>query len=296
LKRKKVEDRLRLWFASADVFGWFDRLNPDRRPSVVWAPGVEESRWFAAEFNRRGISAAHIDGTTDPDERRRVFAESKAGRIVVICSCGVLREGVDLPWVSHGILCQIAAKESAYLQIVGRLLRAAPGKTLCTLQDHSAAYRRHGSPNLDREFDLHDTDQSRTAARKQRLRSGAETEGVVCPKCRLVRKAGPECPGCGHRRVLPFREVVMGDGTLKQARGAVVKKRRQVSRDQAEWTGCLYAAAHRGLTLFAAAGWFARKTGHRLPPDCQPQPELGSIDWSRRAADVYLWLRKRVKK
>lgn len=44
------------------VWDWFNKLNPAHKPTIGFAPGVAESFGFAADFHRRGIGAAHIDG------------------------------------------------------------------------------------------------------------------------------------------------------------------------------------------------------------------------------------------
>src|SRR5262249_8275086 len=38
------------------------KLNPEEKPTILFAPGVRESVWFADQFRANGIRAAHIDG------------------------------------------------------------------------------------------------------------------------------------------------------------------------------------------------------------------------------------------
>ena len=62
----------------------------------------------------------------------------------VICNCMVLTEGWDLPENSCCVLTRPTKKMGLYRQMVGRVLRPAPGKTSAIVLDHSGAIYRHG--------------------------------------------------------------------------------------------------------------------------------------------------------
>lgn len=288
--------RLMQTIVVANVFEQWKKLNPDGRPTILFAPGVPESRWFAQQWASYGVKAFHIDANTPPDERRQAFEDSKNGKLPVLCSQGVLREGVDLPWLYHGILCQPCNNISTYLQIVGRLLRAYPGKEKAILQDHAGAYHRHGSPNEDREWRLDDTDESINAERKRAFQEGQIPEPIRCPECGGVRRTGPMCPHCGHKHKLSVRLVRMVDGSLVPVTGRIHKRKKpQPSEDQKVWKGCLYAAAYakRPMTLHQVAAMFQHRTGRRPPFGLVSMPEAGSLDWNRLATEMYPWLLKR---
>lgn len=137
----------------ARVLEWYEKLNPDNRPTILFAPGVKESLWFAEQFRAAGISAAHIDGdeisyggldqdgesVTEKSTRERraeILDGSRSGRIKVLCNRFVLREGIDLPHIGHAIFATIFGSLSSYLQAGGRLLRSYPGLECVTVQDH----------------------------------------------------------------------------------------------------------------------------------------------------------------
>ena len=123
-------------------------LNPEQRPTILFAPGVAESIWFAEEFEKAGIPAAHIDGdnvwirgemhASSRALRQEVLDGSRSGDIRVVCNRFVLREGIDAPWLSHGIFATVFGSLQSYLQSGGRLLRASggTGKLSATIQDH----------------------------------------------------------------------------------------------------------------------------------------------------------------
>jgi superfamily II DNA or RNA helicase len=221
----------------ARVLEWFKRLNPDARPTILFAPSVESSLWFAQEFEKAGISAAHIDGS-DVYRSGKLYRSSREARadvlgcsgdctIRVLCNRFVLREGIDAPWLAHGILATVFGSLQSYLQSGGRLLRAHPGLESVTVQDHGGNWWRHGSLNADREWRLDYTDRIVAGLREDRLRGKAEREPFRCPNCAMVLVCGT-CMGCGFRPEprKRSRPVVQLDGTLKEMVGDIYKPRR----------------------------------------------------------------------
>ena len=88
------------------VYSHWQALNPDARPTILFAPGVKESVWFADQFRQKGIRSAHIDGEDGVwvdgevvgkglDVRTQVLDDVRKGRIPIISNRFVLREGVD---------------------------------------------------------------------------------------------------------------------------------------------------------------------------------------------------------
>jgi superfamily II DNA or RNA helicase len=128
------------------VWEWFEKLNPQHKATILFAPGVPESLWFAEQFYAKGISAAHIDGDnvwvdgrfyeSSRQARDDVMAGSKEGCIAVLCNRFVLREGINAPWLAHGIFACVFGSLQSYLQAGGRLLRASPGLEFVNIQDH----------------------------------------------------------------------------------------------------------------------------------------------------------------
>jgi superfamily II DNA or RNA helicase len=293
---KGMVQRVMQCICFADVFDGWRANNPFALPTMLFAPGVPESKWFVQEFEARGVTARHIDGDTPEDEREEILAAHKEGDVKVLSSFGVMREGADLPWVRYGILVQVCGALSTYLQIVGRLLRAFPGKDRCTLQDHSGCWWRHGSPNMDRRWELSQTDKQIAKERRISRQRNEVPEPISCPKCHGIRSAGPKCPHCGYEHQKSVRAVRMTDGSLKRMTGDVIKPKVQPNQDERNWKKCLYAAARSGHTLRQARGRFGKLTGRSLPPDVKPQPAGSDVAWDRRAGEVYPWLLKQRTK
>jgi DNA repair protein RadD len=281
------------------VWEWFKKLNPDGRPTILFAPGVRESIWFAEQFERKGVKAAHIDGQevwvdgkldrTSRIAREDILEHSRDGRTTVLCNRFVLREGIDAPWLSHGIFATIFGSLQSYLQSGGRLLRAAHGVQEVTLQDHGGNWWRHGSLNADREWNLAYTARMVSGLREERLRKKHEREPFRCPKCGRIISIY-RCP-CGFE-VKPgtkSRPVVTTDGELVEHHGDIFKPRRVMQRDgRALWEKMYYRSrTDRGARTFrAAAALFAYENRWQWPDPAWPLMPVNELDWFRLVSEV----------
>jgi DNA repair protein RadD len=116
------------------------------RKTVVFGVNVAHSIHLRDEFRLSGVRAEHIDGATPKDERDAILARLASGEIEMVTNCMVLTEGWDMPEVSCCILARPTKKMGLYRQMVGRVLRPAPGKTNAIILDHSGAVYLHGQP------------------------------------------------------------------------------------------------------------------------------------------------------
>ena len=99
-----------------------------QRRALVFTASVKAAEMTAEIFNRhRAEMAAWVCGKTDRDERRKVLADFAAGKIQVVCNCGVLTEGFDDPGVEVVIMGRPTKSRSLYSQMVGRSTRPLPG-------------------------------------------------------------------------------------------------------------------------------------------------------------------------
>lgn len=309
--RSQVEARFEgvKWAVLSNVIENFRALNPTMEPSVLFPPGVPESRWFAAHLTEKGIPAVHIDADTRDTEREEAFEDHKSGRVKIITSYGVLQEGWDAPWARHAILCRPVAAVTTYVQLVGRVLRSAPGKTRATLQDHVGAWHRPGlgSPNQDRQWTLDDTNGSISKAEKANWEDREPNESkepARCPQCSRVLKAkvreGFQCC-CGYKFQRSVRMVIQLDGTLERKVGSVTK-RKSPKDDTYFFRSAIFAGVHSGKTVGQVYGLAMSKkrevTGDKeafisrkeckifIPPKDDPR-------WFQKAAEVYSWAKKR---
>jgi superfamily II DNA or RNA helicase len=266
---------------------------------LLFGPDVAGSLFFAQEFCKAGIKAAHIDGEqiwcdgtfydTEQDAREWLAEQSKSGEVKVVCNRFVLREGIDWPWIEVGSFATVFGALTSFLQSGGRLLRASPGKEKCLILDHGGNWHRHGSLAVDRQWKLGQTNQRVCAERAERLREKKEAEPITCPECGKVRAGGATCPACGfeaHRRA---RMVVQIDGTLKEVKGDIYKPRLQklLPNTQQLWQRMYYRAKSQkwNATFRQAEAMFFREN-YYWPPRNLPMMPKESGDWFRKVSDV----------
>ncbi len=208
----------------------FHALNPHQKPTIGFAPDVASSIWLCENFTRCGIEAAHIDGESciykgeridsDQEVRDEIMRAWKAGEVKVVWNRFVLREGIDAPHIECMILATIFNSLQSYLQSVGRGLRACPstGKTHLKIIDHGGNWWRHGSVNIDRQWDLELTERM---VNGMRLREKKDREPMRCPKCGMVVMTN-KCP-CGFEIKQKSRPVIMEDGQIREHHGDIFR-------------------------------------------------------------------------
>lgn len=201
----KLMDRPKL---IGDVVSHHKRIVGRGKRTVVFAASVEHSGHLVASFAAAGIPAAHVDAETTREIRDVRLGQLRSGDIEVLCNVGILTEGWDLPSLDAAILARPTRSIGLYLQMIGRVLRPAPGKARALVLDHGSNVRRMGWP---------------TASREWSLETGMVTKSTVaavtnCPSCgRAIVVGTAECPGCKTDvpvKSRPPLEVV--DGELRE--------------------------------------------------------------------------------
>ena len=157
------------------------------RPTVVFCKTVQAARDLACQADRAGFHAACVDGDMEADERRRILAAFSSGELDVITNCMVLTEGWNAPRAEVCILARGCSHDGTYLQMVGRVLRAHPGKSRALLVDLPGVVHRHGLPDEPRTYSLHG----------RGIRRAKRVEPVrTCPQCWACFEPAPTCPRC----------------------------------------------------------------------------------------------------
>lgn len=97
----------------------------DRR-AIVFAATVEQAERLAEIINRyRPDKAAWLCGKTDKDDRRRMLADFRAGRLQFVVNVGVLTEGFDDAGVQVVVMARPTKSRALYAQMAGRGTRPA---------------------------------------------------------------------------------------------------------------------------------------------------------------------------
>lgn len=283
----------------------YHALNPEHKPALLFAPGVAESIWFAEQLNEAGIPAAHIDGEncwidgslveSSNEVRDEIAIRSESGSIKIVCNRFVLREGIDWPWIYHGIFATVFGSLTSFLQAGGRLLRSHPSMDHVIVQDHGGNFWRHGSLNANREWSLELTDRIVSNLRLSRIREQKDPEPIHCPKCNMMRTHGKTCPACGYAGSKTTRPVLQADGSLREMKNDTFRKRRRLSySDQVarDWIGRIKGIRSskketvQTMTFAQAEVSFARDHNWQYPPRDMPMMPKRDIDWFLPVKDV----------
>ena len=243
-----------------DVVNEWENHGEDRK-TVAFCCNKAHTAHVADCFNARGIRAAYIVDDTSTEERADIFEETLNGTNQVIVNCQVLTRGWDMPAISCGILINPTKRARKYLQCVGRILRAHPGKTDAVLIDHSSNVWRHGWPTEDRIWTL-DTDVC-----QEELQDEAENKKApenFCTQCGALWRNGPDCPNpaCNATRksVVKSQPAMDVDGKLVAVTRKGIKERKPAESDpQKGWTGLLFAFGYTGKTYAQASAAFKSK-------------------------------------
>lgn len=322
LKGKEQQEHVRTRIVG-NILGHFDRLHPTRTHTVAFAPGVPESLWAAQYCHRRGIRALHIDGQdfwADGQMYDRKFHESiflklmeewREGDIPIIWNRFVLREGIDEPQIKCIMLATPVGGFRSFLQMVGRGLRSHPSKENCLVLDFGGNWWRHGSVNVNVDWNevykCSDPDVI-SKNRIARFRETGESVGRACPKCGMVHKANSRmifCQYCGFElfRGKPSRPIIQADGTLVTVNGEPIKKWVIIDKPgNAKMWASLYWNAVKNAKdatfnqLYSQFGYLtAVQAGSRMrpayhktyyPPRNLPLMPRRQVDWHVQVADV----------
>ena len=201
-----------------DVVGqYIERCNGEK--TVVFAVNVAHSIALRDRFIQAGVKAAHIDGNTPDDERAEILRKLRIGAIELITNCSILTEGWDLPDLGCVQIARPTKSLALYLQMVGRGLRASPGKKHALILDHGGCFQRFGHPLDDRQWGLDATKRHGTS------KSQVNETGWQCKNCWYVNnRAAMECDECGVFKIAEKPKEI------KESKDELVLLEQRVSR------------------------------------------------------------------
>jgi superfamily II DNA or RNA helicase len=155
--------------------------------TVVFCDQIKSAEKFQHDIRGSGYDCALIHGKLPHLSRERMLTGFRSGGIKCLVNVGVLTEGWDDPGVTDCILARKCDSIGLYWQIIGRILRTHPGKTLARLYDLTGACRVHGLPGSKYEYSLDGEPiscQEKGDAVKQCLNCGRVfVAKMICPVC-----------------------------------------------------------------------------------------------------------------
>ncbi len=142
-RKVQAEDLVRNWIEIAE-----------HRQTIGFAVDVAHSKSIVNAYQKAGIRAAHVDGTTPEHIRKSTVYDFAEKRIQVLYNVSVFTEGYDCPGIEAEQLARPTKSLSLYLQMVGRALRAAKGKMGALILDHAGLVAEHDLAEIDRIWTL----------------------------------------------------------------------------------------------------------------------------------------------
>lgn len=103
--------------------------------SIVYFPTIYLSESFAEYCNKEGYKCFSLTSKTSRALRKEYLADFERTRNIIISNVLCLKEGINLPSMECMINTRPTKDINLYKQIVGRILRKAPGKKTCKVCD-----------------------------------------------------------------------------------------------------------------------------------------------------------------
>ena len=187
------------------VTTWLER--GQNRSTICFAVNRVHAKHIQEQFKASGVEAEYMDAYTSLDDRQAIIRRFEAGEVKIICNVGVLTTGFDSD-VRCIILARPTKSEILYVQMIGRGLRTAGGKSDCLVLDHSDTTIRLGFVTDIGTSKLHDGTANRQTTEK------TAPLPKECPSCAFLKPPKlRKCPSCGFEPVAK-PDVENQDGEL----------------------------------------------------------------------------------
>lgn len=201
-----------------DVTGNYLRI-ANLKKTLCFAVNKAHGAALLDSFRQQGVAAEMLTDADDEETRDEVIGRLESGQTSVVINCFLLAYGVDVPSVECIILARPTRSLTMYLQMVGRGLRAALGKTDCILIDHGHVVENLGLPQSDYEWTLDDDRNVNAEALKASSRKSTAEQTRTCGQCNalwLTSEHGNTCPECGWVAPQKSKAIVVEDADLEE--------------------------------------------------------------------------------
>lgn len=176
---------------TGDAIAEYSRLCPGAS-ALAFGVSINHAEHIAAAFCAAGYRFKAIHGRMPVTEIRYAIEELRDHAIDGLSSCDLVTEGFDSPGIEAEIILRRTQSEALCVQMYGRVLRPAPGKTRAIIIDHADNWAIHGGPVAERAWTLE-------GVRRRPRRGSAESLPVrQCPMCFACHEPAPICTVCGH--------------------------------------------------------------------------------------------------
>ncbi len=182
--------------AMAIVRAWEEHVSSIQEcRALAFCVSIAHAEFMTEYFQKCGIKAALVTGSTQKDLRRKLPTQLERKEINVIVTVDLYNEGVDLPFVDTLLLLRPTQSASLFQQQIGRGLRLYENKDSCLVLDFVGQY------SSDFRFDI--LYSSITGLTRREVIDGVEHGFGQLP------------PGCYLQLQKQAREQILG--SLRQA-------------------------------------------------------------------------------
>ena len=251
----------------------------DRKTWLIFCAGVDHAYAVSDQIRAHGISCDTVTGETSKADRERMLKDFTAGRLRALTNANCLTTGVDVPGIDLVAMLRPTASPGLYVQMAGRGLRIAPGKTDCLILDFAGVVAMHG-PLTDVQM-------------PQPGKSTGEAPVKACPECaELIHLSLMVCPECGYE--FPQRDRTRW---LKLHADDILgtSERRM---DVARWNWCRHVSRASGAAMLRV-NYYARAISDEPVTEYYPvmhdgyagrkaREELARILWNTKPEGLHL--------
>jgi DNA repair protein RadD len=274
----------------------------DRKSWLLFATSVAHAHNIAAELADYDIDSEVVTAKTTPEIRSDIIQRFKQGQLRCLVNVNCLTTGFNAPGVDLLGFLRPTHSVNLYVQMVGRGMRLATGKTDCLVLDFAGLIEKHGP-----------VDQVKVKRKRKSLDGDAPVKD--CPKCYfLIHASASACPYCGHefpvdttpdidatatdksiltlaeisaRSKIPIRydvDEVRFSEHLKPGKPPSIKVTYRCGMQLFfEWV-CIY---HEGFAGKNGASWWRENVGGPIPSDLGAALEQCE-NWAQRPTYIYV--------
>ena len=165
-----------------------------RKHILFFCCGIDHAEHIRDIILENNISAEAVSSRCTDEERDRIIADFKEGRIRCLTNTAILTTGFDYPDIDCIVMLRPTLSPGLYMQEVGRGLRPKSQGGDCLVLDFAGNIRTHGPI----------TDVKPPENRRGKRKGVAPSK--ICPQCdEIVALQSSVCPCCGY--VWPKREI-----------------------------------------------------------------------------------------
>jgi superfamily II DNA or RNA helicase len=124
--------------------------DPHHMRALGFCVSVGHAQFMAEHFRRAGLPAVALSAESSSDERRSALQGLANGSVCAVFTVDLFNEGIDVPTVDTLLLLRPTDSPLLFLQQLGRGLRRAVDKSLCTVLDFVGTHRKEF--RFDRRF------------------------------------------------------------------------------------------------------------------------------------------------